>query len=331
MQIKPKKQTVITVLGTATLDSFLFSSVFKPVCKDKVCYEHLVLGKKYDIEKMIQVTGGNCTNVAVTLSRFGIKNVSMVAVLGDDPAGKAVVSELISEGVDLSSVLRGKDFTTSQSTILVAPGGERTILNYRGTDIKKHESELKLEKIDSEWIYASSVNSPSILLRLMMLCRDKGLSLAFNPSSWEVANTPEIKKFLHHIKMMFLNKEEAMEFFNTHETNISKLLKMGAKAGLEYFVITDGPKGSSLIYKDKIYQCGLYNKDAPVLERTGAGDAFSSGFLSVIATGGTVEEALTYASANSTSVVQYVGGKQGILKSPTKLEQMPIKVEQVAA
>ena len=306
MQIKPKKQTVITVLGTATLDSFLFSPVFKPVCKDKVCYEHLLLGKKYDIEKMIQVTGGNCTNVAVTLSRFGIKNVSMVAVLGDDPAGKAVVSELISEGVDLSSVLRGKDFTTSQSTILVAPGGERTILNYRGTDMKKHESELKLEKIDSEWI-----------------------SLAFNPSSWEVANTPEIKKFLHHIKMMFLNKEEAMEFFNTHETNISKLLKMGAKAGLEYFVITDGPKGSSLIYKDKIYQCGLYNKDAPVLERTGAGDAFSSGFLSVIATGGTVEEALTYASANSTSVVQYVGGKQGILKSPTKLEQMPIKVEEI--
>ena len=99
---KPKKQTTVTVLGTATLDSFLFSPVFKPVCKDKVCYEHLILGKKYDIEKMIQVTGGNCTNVAVTLSRFGIKNVSMVAVLGDDPAGKAVVSELISEGVDLS-------------------------------------------------------------------------------------------------------------------------------------------------------------------------------------------------------------------------------------
>ena len=73
MQIKPKKQTVITVLGTATLDSFLFSPVFKPVCKDKVCYEHLILGKKYDIEKMIQVTGGNCPNVAVTLLASELK------------------------------------------------------------------------------------------------------------------------------------------------------------------------------------------------------------------------------------------------------------------
>ena len=330
MQIKAGHQTSVTVIGTATLDSFLFSPVFKPVCKDKVCYEHLVLGKKYDIEKMVQVTGGNCTNVAVTLSRFGIKEVSMVAVLGDDPAGRAVASELISEGVDMSIVLRGADFVTSQSTIMVAPDGERTILNYRGTDMKKYETELNLNKIDSEWIYVSSVNSPSILLRLMMLARDKGLSLAFNPSSWEVANTPEIKKFLHHIKMMFLNKEEVMEFFNTHETNISKLLKMGSEAGIEYFAITDGRNGSSLIHKGKIYKCGLYNKDAPVLERTGAGDAFSSGFLSVIATGGTVEEALTYASANSTRVVQYVGGKQGILKSPTKLNDMPIMVESAA-
>jgi sugar/nucleoside kinase (ribokinase family) len=100
---------------------------------------------------------------------------------------------------------------------------------------------------------------------------------------------------------------------------------MGAKAGLEYFIITDGPNGTALIHQNKIYQCGLY-RDIPVIERTGAGDAFSSGFLSVIATGGTIEEALTYGSANSTSVVQYVGGKQGILKSPIKLSEMPIKV-----
>jgi sugar/nucleoside kinase (ribokinase family) len=326
--IKLNNQISITTIGTATLDSFLFSPAFKPKCDDKVCYEHLILGKKYDLENMVQVTGGNCTNVAITLSRFGIKSVDIICALGDDPAGRAVATELISEGVDISRIIRSKDFTTSQSTILVAPEGERTILNYRGTDIKNLQNQLKINKIESDWIYLSSVNSPKIILKLMMHARDNGIKLAFNPSSWEVANTPEIKKFLHHIEMMFLNKEEAMEFFNTHETDISKLLKMGAKAGLEYFIITDGPKGSALIHQSKIYKCGLY-KDIPVVERTGAGDAFASGFMSVIATGGTIEDALTYASANSTSVVGHVGGKKGILSAPTELDTIKIRASEV--
>jgi sugar/nucleoside kinase (ribokinase family) len=325
---KPKHQTSITVIGTATLDNFLFSKAFKPKCDSKACYEHLILGKKYDLSNMVQVTGGNCTNVAITLSRFGIRNIDIICALGDDPAGRAVASEMISEGINVSRIIRNQTFTTSQSTILVAPGGERTILNYRGTDIKTLQSELGISRIESNWIYLSSVNSPKMILSLMMHARDNNIKLAFNPSSWETANTPQIKKFLNHIEMMFLNKEEAMEFFNTHETNISKLLKMGAESGIKYFVITDGPKGSALIHDAKIYKCGLY-KDVEVVERTGAGDAFASGFLSIIATGGDIEEALTFGAANSTSVVQHVGGKQGILRSPTKLERMPIKVEEV--
>ena len=76
-----------------------------------------------------------------------------------------------------------------------------------------------------------------------------------------------------------------------------------------------------------IYKCGLY-KDVKVKERTGAGDAFASGFLSVIATGGSIEDALTYGAANSTSVVQHVGGKKGILKAPIKLNSMEIEVRE---
>ena len=44
----------------------------------------------------------------------------------------------------MSMVLRGTDFITSQSTIMVSPDGERTILNYRGTDMKKYETNLNL-------------------------------------------------------------------------------------------------------------------------------------------------------------------------------------------
>ena len=52
----------------------------------------------------------------------------------------------------------------------------------------------------------------------------------------------------------------------------------------------------------------------PPLERTGAGDAFSSAFTAAIALGQSVEEALRWGPANSMSVVQQVGARAGLLK-----------------
>ncbi|MCA9308823.1 hypothetical protein KC973_00445, partial [Candidatus Saccharibacteria bacterium] len=90
-------------------------------------------------------------------------------------------------------------------------------------------------------------------------------------------------------------------------------------------LVSDGPRGAVATDGTKLYSAGLY-EDVPVIDRTGAGDAFTSGFVSVIATGGTVEEALVFASANSTSVVGKIGAKAGILHADTELQDMEIKV-----
>jgi sugar/nucleoside kinase (ribokinase family) len=56
-----------------------------------------------------------------------------------------------------------------------------------------------------------------------------------------------------------------------------------------------------------------YPEPKPPLERTGAGDAFSSTFTVAMALGKTIEEALTWAPINSMSVVQYIGSQEGLL------------------
>jgi sugar/nucleoside kinase (ribokinase family) len=61
-----------------------------------------------------------------------------------------------------------------------------------------------------------------------------------------------------------------------------------------------------------------------VIDRTGAGDAFASGFLSQWSQGKSLMESVIFASANSTSVVGKLGAKAGILHSGTKLHAMPI-------
>ena len=63
----------------------------------------------------------------------------------------------------------------------------------------------------------------------------------------------------------------------------------------------------------------------PVIDRTGAGDAFGSGFLSQYAQGASLRDAIIFASANSTSVVQKIGAKEGILHKGVELHDMPLE------
>ena len=65
-------------------------------------------------------------------------------------------------------------------------------------------------------------------------------------------------------------------------------------------------------------------EDVPVVDRTGAGDAFGSGFLSQWSQGKNLQESIVFASANSTSVVTKIGAKEGILHKGVKLHSMPI-------
>jgi sugar/nucleoside kinase (ribokinase family) len=70
-------------------------------------------------------------------------------------------------------------------------------------------------------------------------------------------------------------------------------------------------------------------EDVPVTDRTGAGDAFGSGFVSWWAQQKSLKDAVVFASANSTSVVTQVGAKAGILHKDTPLHDMPIKEEKI--
>ncbi len=54
----------------------------------------------------------------------------------------------------------------------------------------------------------------------------------------------------------------------------------------------------------------------PVIERTGAGDSYGAGFMSAVVKGKSISEAMLWGNGNSTSVVQYIGAREGLLEEP---------------
>ena len=79
-------------------------------------------------------------------------------------------------------------------------------------------------------------------------------------------------------------------------------------------VITDGPNGAYVSDgDDQSWHMPMYPDPAPPVDRTGAGDSFSSTFTVAIALGKTPAEALSWGPINSMNVVQYVGAQKGLL------------------
>jgi sugar/nucleoside kinase (ribokinase family) len=88
-------------------------------------------------------------------------------------------------------------------------------------------------------------------------------------------------------------------------------------------IVSDGPNGVIASDGKTIVRAGMY-QDVRVVDRTGAGDAFGSGFLSQWAQGKSLKDSIVFGSANSTSVVTKIGAKAGILTKGVKLHEMPL-------
>jgi sugar/nucleoside kinase (ribokinase family) len=311
-------------IGTATQDVFLVGgSIFSPVrTHDGKLYEHLPLGAKLDLEDVVFTTGGNAANAAVTFARQDLESRYM-GVVGTEPSGQAVMQDLDQEGVDTSAVHQGEQYHTGYSTILLAPNGERTIMRYHGDKLRDDGRDLHLESIShADWLYLSSVGSMELLEKIISEARKRHTKVAFNPSSTELEEPAKIRALLEDVTILIANKEEMATLV---EGKTSEELVKHALHFVDVAIVSDGPHGAVASDGKQLVTAGIY-EDVKVVDRLGAGDAFGSGFTAMIAQGKALEEAVVFASANSTSVVTKIGAKAGILHRGEKLHSMPLKV-----
>jgi len=315
----------IICVGAAVQDVFLIgkSLTAKRDVRTKATVEQFPLGSKVEIDQVFHSTGGDATNAAVTFARQGL-SASYLGKVGRDTAGEEVLRVLDREGVNTDLVVHDPKLGTGYSTILVAPSGERVVLIYRGASHELSPKEVAWDGVKGDWLYITSQGGNFDLIKqVIKQAKTRSIKVAFAPGKLELAKPRKIRALLPHIDILLGNAEEMQELFGIKNTKELMLNTIGA---CHYLVVTDGPNGVYVSDSDKIYQANIYQK-VKVVDRTGAGDAFGSGFVSVIARGGTVAEAVTFASANATSVVQHYGAKTGILG---KIKLKPIALNAVS-
>ncbi len=311
----------VTTIGAAVQDVFLQGKVFTPKTEeDGDVVEEFALGSKNEVESVIYSTGGGATNAAVTFARQGL-DAAYLGKTGQDFAGHNIRADLEKEGVDISQ-MSYSELGSGFSALLLAPNGERTILTYRGASTHYDIDKKQLDSLQTDWIYLSSLDGNFDVIQAVLLwSHEHSVKVVWNPGKKELEEPDEVKSLLPNVTILSLNKDEMQTLF---EGDTIEDLASTASLSIPYVVVTDGPNGVAAADGKELLVGGLY-EDVPVIDRTGAGDAFCSGFAAALIKGGSLREAITLGSANSTSVVGQIGAKAGILKEDAIIHDMPIE------
>lgn len=325
-----KKQISFLCVGSASQDVYLRNvDDLVPVCASpEDCFYNIHLGDKIYVNKVDFMCGGGASNASVTFARGGEKSYFM-GLLGCDPAATACLASMSKEGVDTKYVSYTKRYNTDYSTLLLAPNGERSILTYRGCGMHIKPDNFDLSKVTDEidWIYMTSmVGHFDILKQIATSAQERGIKIAWNPGGAELAKPNELKKILPYITILSVNKEEAQRIVKGD--TLPELLY----ALHEYCpvcIITDGRNGAMAMSGDDVVAAGLYDAKAKPVDRTGAGDAFCSGFTLKYAQGESIKDCVHFASANSASVVEKMGSKPGILRRGAEANLEPMDIREV--
>ena len=271
----------------------------------------MYFGDKLEFKGAVNVPAvGNSPNAAVSAKRLGL-NTALVCDIGDDAGGVEILDWLKKEGVDTRFVDIQKGKETNHHYVL-RYGPERTIL------IKHETYEYAVPDMGTpKWIYFSSVGEHGVEYHhdiARYVKEHAGTKLAFQPGSFQIQlGTQELKDVYEVCELFFCNKEEAQQILGSGEQSIVQLLKGIKELGPTIPVITDGPRGAYALAEDGVWHMPMYPDPAPPVDRTGAGDAFSSTFTSALALGHDVPTALQWGPINSMSVVQYIGAQKGLL------------------
>ncbi len=303
----------VVCVGNAKIDSFLTLHEANNHLRlmeetNELCIK---FGEKIAVDKAEILLGGNAANVSVGLSRLGLK-VALVAEIGKDEFAQKIINTLSKEKVDVSNVKQTERQQSSFSTIINFKK-ERTIFS----EHVRRSHNFQFENISTKWVYLTSLGEEWVdaYNKTVDFVKKTNCRLAFNPGTLQIAaGKKSIENVLLITDVLFVNKQEAMTILNPSAdgSNIDELLRNLQKIGPKIAVITDGKNGSYAIdEKGNISKKGVV--ETQVIEKTGAGDAYSSGFLSALINNKPINDAMDWGARNSASVIGKVGAQAGLL------------------
>jgi ribokinase len=238
--------------------------------------------------------GGKGSNQAVAAARLG-GAVSFVSRLGRDAFGDMARATYAAEGIDTTHLLETDAQPTGAAAIIIdAQRGENAIIIYPGACGAMTEADVEAARpaIAAAAVFVTNLELPvPVVMRGLALARACGVRTVLNPAP-AIPVPPEMFPLCDYVTP---NEHEAQGL--TGEADPERAAHALLALGTGCAVVTLGEAGAMIVRPDAPTERVPVTRAGPVVETTGAGDAFNGGFVVALAEGRDVLAACRFASA----------------------------------
>jgi fructokinase len=232
-------------------------------------------------------SGGAPANASVAAARLGLAS-AFCGVVGDDPFGSRLQSELAAEGVDTSRLRQSGEASTTIAFAWKDPGGDGHFWLLRGADVLLSEADVASAGITSLGalvvgsVALSAQPSRSAIERAVGLAHQAGIPVVFDvnlrPSLWTdlTSARPACEEVARRSRLVKLSLDDASGLYGrdvTPDAAIETVLSLGPSA----VVLTDGERGCWFNSSSSVAFVPAFRVQA--VEPTGAGDAFTAAII----------------------------------------------------
>jgi sugar/nucleoside kinase (ribokinase family) len=267
----------------------------------------------------VEVSGGSAANTAAGVAALGGAS-GFIGKVADDDMGEVFVHDMRASGVELHAVVAGAEEEdaevrgTGRALVLVTPDAERTMATHLGVSATlgpRDVPEALVARAEVLYLEVYLWDRPSAkeaMRRAVQVAHDHDttVALSLSDSFCVVRHRRDLLDLVaNDVDVLFGNEQELIRLFDS--PSFARALSAAGETGA-LVAATCGPKGSVVVGGRGPVE--VAPAEAPVIvDRTGAGDMYASGFLYGLTHGRDPVECARLGSMCAAEVIGHFGAR----------------------
>ena len=230
-------------------------------------------------------SGGAAANTAYACAKIGLRTAFLGMIGYDDTFRTKILNDFKEVGVNTTLVKYSKKHNTGSAYVALNEKGDRRIYAHSGAaNYLSKDDIVEKELSRSKVLFLSSLKNIESFIEAAKIGRRLSTPVILNPGMLIIEQgLTNIEDLIAKIDILILSQREHQVLFNIKDESVNpSTAKASAeelfKIGIKVIIVTMGNKGALLITSNNSMLIPPF-KINKAIDTTGAGDAFSAGFI----------------------------------------------------
>ena len=263
-----------------------------------------------------EISGGSAANTIVGVASFGGRGHYIGKVAGDQ-LGDVFGHDLRSTGVGYDTPPAATGAPTGRCLIVITPDAQRTMSTFLGASVRLNARDIderliargRILYLEGYLFDPPEAQEAFLVAAAMAHAAGRKVSLTLSdPFCVDRHRRAFLDLVRHHVDILFANEAEICSLYETGDFDTAL---QRARADCEVAALTRSERGSVVVGGDEVHVIDAYPVES-VIDTTGAGDLYASGFLFGWSRGADLASCGRLGALAAAEVISHVGARPAV-------------------